>query len=147
MPNPMTYSTYAFEDVNCVISHPSVGSFSFNGAGTGSITVAKANDMSSHDVASDGSVMTSKIRAGNGTVTLAVQQTSAGAAFLKKLNAYVDNAHSSEFTRTVITIVSKEQGVNITCTGVSPQKSPDQGFQQAGQQVSFAYLAQKITGM
>lgn len=147
MPNPMTYSTYAFEDVNCVVSHPSVGSFSFNGAGLGSITIAKANDMSSQDVAADGSVMTSKIRAGNGTVTLAVQQTSVGAAFLKKLNAYVDNTHSSEFTRTVITIVSKEQGVNITCTGVSPQKSPDHGFQQTGQQMSFAYLVQKITGV
>lgn len=147
MPNPMTYSTYAFEDVNCVVSHPSVGSFSFNGAGLGSITIAKANDMSSQDLSSDGSVMTSKIRARNGTATLAVQQTSVGAAFLKKLNAYVDNAHSSEFTRTVITIVSKEQGVNITCTGVSPQKSPDHGFQQTGQQMSFAYLVQNITGV
>ncbi len=147
MPNPMTYSTYAFEDVNCVVSHPSVGSFSFNGAGTGNVTVAKANDMSSHDVAADGSVMTNKIRAGNGTVTITVQQTSEGAAFLKKLNAYVDNAHSSEFTRTVVTITAKEQGVNITCTGVSPQKSPDQSFQQTGQQVAFAYLAAKITGM
>lgn len=147
MANPITYSTYAFEDVNCVVSHPSVGSFSFNGKGLGNVTVAKANDMSSHDVAADGSVMTNKIRVGNGTVTIAVQQTSAGANFLKKLNAYVDNAHSSEFTRTVVTITAKEQGVNITCTGVSPQKSPDQGFQQAGQQVSFAYLAAKITGM
>lgn len=147
MPNPMTYSTYAFEDVNCVVSHPSVGSFSFNGAGTGSITVAKANDMSSQDVAADGSVMTNKIRAGNGTVTIAAQQTSAGAAFLKKLNTYVDNAHSSEFTKTVITIVSREQGVNITCIGVSPQKAPDGQYQQTGQQVSYAYLAQKITGI
>lgn len=147
MSNPVNYSTYAFEDVNCVVSHPSVGSFSFNGAGTGSITIAKANDMSSHDVASDGSVMTNKIRASNGTVTIAVQQTSAGAAFLKKLNAYVDNAPSSEFTKTVITIVSREQGVNITCIGVSPQKSPDSAYQQTGQQPAFAYLAQKITGM
>lgn len=147
MANPVSYSTYSFEDVNCIVSHPSVGSFSFNGAGMGSITVAKANDMSSHDLAADGSVMTSKIRAGNGTVTIAVQQTSPGAAFLRKLNAYCDTAGSSEFTRTVISVVSKEQGIDITATGVSPQKSPDTGFQQAGQQISFAYLAQRIAGM
>ncbi|MCM1059467.1 MAG: DUF3277 family protein [Eubacterium sp.] len=147
MANPASYTTYAFEDVDCVVSHPSVGSYSFNGAGTGSITIVKANDMSSHDLAADGSVMTSKIKAGNGTATIAVQQTSPGAEFLRKLNSYCDTAHSSEFTRTIISVVSKEQGVNITCTGVSPQKSPDTSFQQAGQQVSFAYLAQRITGM
>lgn len=33
MANPVSYSTYSFEDVNCIVSHPSVGSFSFNGAG------------------------------------------------------------------------------------------------------------------
>lgn len=143
----MNYSTYAFEDVDVIVSHPSVGSFNFNGSGMGSITVAMANDMSSHDVAADGSVMTSKIKAENGTVSIAVQQTSAGNAFLKKLNSYVKTAASSEFTRTVISVVSKKQGVNITCTGVSPQKSPDAGFAQAGAQVTFAYLAQRITGM
>lgn len=147
MANPVSYSTYSFEDVNCIVSHPSVGSFSFNGAGMGSITVAKANDTSSHDLAADGSVMTSKIRAGNGTATIAVQQTSPAAAFLRKLNSYCDTAGSSEFTKTVISVVSKEQGINITCTGVSPQKSPDTAFQQTGQQISFAYLAQRITGM
>lgn len=143
----MTYSTYAFEDVSCIVSHPSVGSYSFNGKGVGSITVAKANDVTQHDVAADGSVMTSKIKTGNGTVSLAVQQTSQGAAFLRKLNAYCETAKSSEFARTVITVVAKPQGVNITCTGVSPQKSPDAGFAQAGAQITFAYMAQKITGM
>lgn len=143
----MTYSTYAFEDVNVVVSHQNVGSYSFNGKGTGSITIAKANDETQHDVAADGSVMTSKIKTGNGTATIAVQQTSVGAAFLRKLNAYVRTAHSSEFTRTTITVTSKEQGVNIVCRGVSPQKSPDAAFAQAGAQISFAYMAQKITGM
>lgn len=143
----MNYSTYAFEDVDVIVSHPSVGSFNFNGAGMGSITIAMSNDVSSHDVAADGSVMTSKIKAANGTASIAVQQTSSGAAFLKKLNAYVNTAPSSEFTRTVISVVSKKQGVNITCTGVSPQKSPDAAFAQAGAQVTYAYLAQRITGM
>ena len=68
----MNYSTYAFEDLSVTLSHPSVGQFLFQGTGIGSITFAMANDSSSHDVAADGSVMTSKIKAGNGTVTISV---------------------------------------------------------------------------
>jgi len=145
--NPVSNSTYAFEDVNCVLSHPSVGSYSFNGKGVGSVTVARANDVTQHDVAADGSVMASKVRTKNGTITLVVQQTCAGAIYLRKLNAYLETAHSSEWTRAVCSITSKEQNVNISCSGVSPQKTPDAAFAQAGAQISFAYMAQSITGV
>jgi hypothetical protein len=120
---------------------------SFNGQAAGSITVARANDVTQHDVAADGSVMASKIRTRNGTITIVVQQTSTGAAFLRKLNAYLETAHSSEWTRAVCSVVSKEQGVNISCSGVSPQKTPDSAFAQAGAQISFAYMCQTITGV
>lgn len=143
----MTHSTYAFEDVNCVISHPSVGSYSFNGQGVGSVTVALANDTTQHDVAADGSVMASKVKTANGTLTLSMQQSSAGSIFLRKLNRYLNTAPSSEWTRAVCLVTAKDQGVNITCSGVSPQKTPDAAFAQAGAQVSFAYMAQNITGM
>jgi len=145
--NPTSHSTYAFEDVACVLSHPNVGSFSFNGAGTGSITVSRANDVTQHDVAADGSVMASKIKTRNGTFTIAVQQTSAGSSFLRKLNQYLETAHSSEWTRAVCSVTSKEQGINITCSGASPQKTPDRAFGAPGAQESFAYMAQTITGV
>jgi hypothetical protein len=91
--------------------------------------------------------MASKIRTKNGTITLAMQQTSAGAKFLRKLNAYLETAHSSEWTRAVCSVTSKEQNINISCSGVSPQKAPDNAFAQTGAQISFAYMAQSITGV
>jgi hypothetical protein len=142
-----SHSTYAFEDVAAVFSHPSKGSITITGAGAGSITVARANDVSAHDLAADGSVMTSKIQARNGTVTIVVQQTSEAANWLRKLNQYLEVAASSEWTQGLCAITSKVMGVNIRCTGVSPQKTPDADFQQTGQQVSFVYMCQTIAGV
>jgi len=140
-------STYSFADVSSTLAHPAVGSYTFQGAGLGGVTVAMANDVSQQDLAADGSVMTSKIKAQNGTLTYNLQQTSDGAKFLKKLNTYLKTAPSSEWTRATATVVSTQQGVNISATGLSPQKPPDAAFAQTGTQVAFAYLAQVITGV
>ena len=141
------HSTYAFEDVTCVFSHPSRGSLTLTGAGIGSVTVARANDVTAHDLAADGSVMASKIQARNGTVTFNLQQTSRGANWLRKLNQYLEVADSSEWTQAVCAITSKVMDVDISCTGVSPQKTPDGDYQQQGQQVSFVYMCQGISGV
>jgi hypothetical protein len=142
-----SHSTYAFEDLAVVFSHPAKGSLTLTGAGIVSATVTRSTDVSTHDLAADGSVMTSKIQARNGTITLVVQQTSDGAKWLRKLNEYLEVAASTEWTQAVCSISSKVQGVDISCTGVSPQKTPDAAYQAQGQQVSFAYLCQTITGV
>ncbi len=137
----MNYSTYAFEDLSVVLSHPSVGQFVFQGTGLGSITFGMANDSSAHDVASDGSVMTSKIKAGNGTVTISVQQTSQANAFLRKMFNYLYTAPSSEWAQISLMAESKVMGVTHTATNMSFQKKPDGAYQQTGQQISWAFLA------
>ena len=141
------HTTYAFEDVALVFSHPSKGSLTLTGAGVGSVTVSRANDVSAQDVAADGSVMTSKIQTRNGTITINVQQTSEGANWLRKLNQYLEVAASDEWTQAVATIASKEMDIDISCTGVSPQKTPDVALQSNGEQTAFAYLCQTITGV
>ena len=141
------HTTYAFEDLAVVFSHPSKGSLTLTGAGIVSATVARATDVTAHDLAADGSVMASKIQARNGTVTLVLQQTSEGANWLRKLNQYLEVAKSSEWTQGVCSISSKVMGVDVMCTGVSPQKTPDAAYQASGQQVSFAYMCQTIAGV
>lgn len=141
------HTTYAFEDLAAVFSHPSKGTLTMTGAGLVSVTVSRSNDVSAHDLAADGSVMTTKQQARNGTLTIVVQQTSAGANWLRKLNQYLEVASSAEWAQAVCSISSKVMGVNINCTGVSPQKTPDAAYQATGQQVSFAYLCQTISGM
>ena len=136
MPN---YSTYAFEDLAVVINHPSKGQLTLQGEGLGSITFAMANDVSSHDLAADGSVMTSKIKAGNGTVTISVQQTSSANKWFRDLYNYLESASSSEWAEISLMAESKVMGVNM-----SFQKKPDGAYQQSGQQVSWAFLAGDI---
>lgn len=141
------HTTYAFEDLAVVFSHPSKGTLTLTGSGLVSATTARATDVSAQDLAADGSVMTSKIQARNGTLTIVVQQTSEGANWLRKLNQYLEVAASSEWTKGVCSISSKVMGVDVSCTGVSPQKTPDGVYQSTGQQVSFVYLCQTITGV
>ena len=141
------HTTYAFEDLAVVFSHPSKGNLTLAGAGLVSATVARATDATTHDVAADGSVMASKIQARNGTLTIVLQQTSYGAIWLRKLNAYLEVASSSEWTGASCSISSKVTGVDVKCPGVSPQKTPDAAYQQSGQQVSFAYMCQTISGV
>jgi len=141
------HTTYAFEDVALVFSHPSKGSLTLTGAGTGSVTVERSNDVTAHDLAADGSVMASKIQARNGTVTINVQQTSEGANWLRKLNQYLEVAASDQWTQAVCSITSKVMNVDISCTGVSPQKTPAAEFESQGQQVAFVYMCQGISGV
>lgn len=141
MPN---HSTYSFEDLAVTVRNPALGQLLLQGAGLGNITFAYATDISQNDLAADGSVMTSKIKASNGTVTITVQQTSDAAKWLRRLINYLKAAPSNEFTSTSLVGESKVMGITHSATGMSPQKMPDHGYQQAGQQISFAFLAQHI---
>lgn len=139
-------TVYSFADVSFVLSHPSVGQFTFTGEGVGSIAISHANDMTQHDVAADGSVMISKIVTENGTIAIAIQQTSEGNTWLKKLVDYLTIAPSSEWALASGVLSNPSTGETTTMTGVSPQKRADKNYQQAGQQVTWNLMAAKITG-
>ena len=138
-------STYSFSDVSLVLNHPSVGQFVITGQGVGSVTVARANDMTQHDIAADGSIMASKIVTKNGTIAIAIQQTSAAHKFLKKWLAYVSAAPTSEWTRMNAILKNPSVGEAINITGISPQKRADSTYQQTGQQETWNLMAMEIT--
>ena len=50
-------TTYSFDDVDVVFTHPGIGQYVVSGTGVGSISVTMQTDKTSHDVAADGSVM------------------------------------------------------------------------------------------
>lgn len=142
----MATTVYSFADVSLVISHPKVGKFTITGEGVGSVSISRANDMTQHDVAADGSVMVSKIFTENGTVAIAIQQTSAAHKWLKKWHDYLKVAPSSEFAKSTAILKNPAVGETISMSGVTPQKRADSAFQQAGQQVTWNLMAAKITG-
>lgn len=139
------YNTYSFEDVTCSFEHPGVGAASSTGAGVGSISIAMANDKTTHDVAADGVVMISKIAGSNGTVSLSVQQTSQIHKYFMKWYNYVTTAPASEWAKMTITIKSNNLGDSTVCVGVSPQKLADRPYQAQGQQVTWNLMSAEIT--
>lgn len=141
MPNIYTYS---FENTTVTIQHPSVGSFSAYGTGIGTLSVAFANDITTHDVAADLAVVVSKSAKKNGTVTFEILQSSDFNAWLKKFYNYVVSAAPSEFALATILIKNDSTGDTFTCTGVSPQKAADSNYQSQSQNKSWALMAANI---
>jgi hypothetical protein len=144
-------TTYSFLDVSAVFYHPAVGRGDLSGEGIGSITTVMAGDRTQHDVAADGSIMVSKIGGNNGTVSISIQQKSLIHKMLLGWWNYIKDAStpSSEYAAATITIRTTEDpnggaGEEITCTGVSPQKTPDKPFQAQGQQVVWNLMAADI---
>ena len=140
----MQTTVYSFADVSFTISHPKVGKFTATGEGIGSISIAMSNDATQHDVAADGSVMVSKITTENGTIALAVQQTSAFHKWMQKWNSYLKVAPTSEWAQTSAMLKDPALGETISISGISPQKRADAAYQQAGQQVTWNLMAAKI---
>ena len=135
------YSTYAFEDLSCIIKHPSVGTFNPQGEGFGSITFAMSGDVTAHDVAADSTVMISKMRVGNGTIAITTQQTSSLHQWLTKAYNYCMGAPSSEWAKTAIMANSPAMKVTHDCSGVSFQKRGDKPYQAQGQMITWTFMS------
>lgn len=133
-------STYSFTDITATISHPSYGDYSIQGEGIGDLTIAKTTDRSQHDVASDGSIMVSKIAGNNGTVTINAQQTSSLHKFLQGLFNYCWQADTSEWAQISMTVTAPKMGKTFYCTAGSFGKEPDEPFQAQGQRVAWTLM-------
>ena len=136
----MSVSTYSFTDINATISHPSYGSYTIQGEGIGDLTISKATDRSSHDIASDGSVMVSKIAGNNGNVSINAQQTSSLHSFLQGMFNYLWLAETNEWAQISITVKAPNMNKTYFGTGGSFTKEPDEPFQAQGQRVSWNIL-------
>jgi len=140
----MSYETYSFEDVSAVVSHPSFGQFIASGEGIGSITTEMTTDRTIQDVAADGNVMVSKIKARNGKVSLSIQQTSSFHQWLVKLYNYLEAASTSKWAETKIIIRTPGMNELETCTGVSFDKLPSNPRQAEGQKLTWSLMAADI---
>lgn len=140
----MSVSTYSFDDVGVTISHPSVGQTVANGQGIGTINVTMATERTTHEIAADGSVMISKVKGRNGTVALAIQQTSPLNAWLMRWFNYLEVAPASEWAKTTIVIRSSVMQQTTVCNFVSPQKQADKPYQAQGQLITWNLMSADI---
>jgi hypothetical protein len=140
----MKHTTYSFLDLAGSIHHPVVGDYLFTGEGVGSVSVSKVTDRSSHDVASDGSIMVSKIAGNNGTVTIEAQQTSPLQKWLQDWFNQLVALPTSEWATTSILLKNTSTGGSHLCTGVSPQKEGDVPYQAQGSRVTWTLMCADI---
>lgn len=140
----MSYKTYSFADVSVVAFHPSFGQFIATGEGLGSITTEMSAERTIHDMAADGAVMITKVKARNGTISIAIQQTSSFHQWLQKLYNYLEAASTDQWAG--ITLIIRTLGMNEleTCTGVSFGKQPSNPKQAEGQKLTWPLLAADI---
>lgn len=141
----MNTTVYSFADVSLVLSHPSVGKLTLNGQGLGSVAFSRGSDNTAHDVAADGSVMVSKVVTKNGSMSVAIQQTSEAQVWLKKWYQYLITAPSSEYAKTTAVLKNPSLNEVFNMSGVCPQKRPDVTYGQTGQQVTWGFLVAEIT--
>lgn len=142
----MANSTYSFNDVITVLSFANLlPAYTVNGQGVGTINVNNTNDNSAQDLAADGSVMTSKIKASNGTVAISVQQTSPLHKWLKQAYNAATLAPTALWAALAITVTSPTGTFDvINCKGCSFQKPADQPYEQQGQMVTWNFLASDV---
>lgn len=136
---------YSFEDTVVTISHPSVGVYSAYGTGIGDLSVNLSENVTTHEVAADQSVIVSKHVKRNGTVNFNISQVSDFNKWLKKFIAYIEEADASEFALATISISNKTTGDNYYCTGVSHQKIADNQLQSQAQNRSWTMMCAHIT--
>lgn len=140
----MKHRTYSFADLAFTLIHPAIGQLSIQGEGAGDIVFSMANDVSTHETANDGTVMTSKITSYSGTVTISVQQTSEANKWLTKLYNYLIEAPSNEWAGISCMATSQSMGITYEGKHMSIQKAPDENFGQQGQMVSWVFLASEL---
>jgi hypothetical protein len=143
----MEITTYSFTDTVGSISHPEVGVYMFDGTGVGSVTISKSTDRTAHDIASDGSVMVSKIAGNNGTVTIECQQTSSIHRWLLAWFNALWSLPTSSWAETAVTLRNSQTHTSHVCMGVSPQKEADTPYQAQGQRVTWTLMCAEITNM
>ena len=143
----MEQTTYSFLDLVGSITHPSFGTFIFNGEGTGSVTVTKSTDRTAHDIASDGCVMVSKIAGNNGAVTIEVQQSSAIHKWLLAWFNALWLMPTAEWAETSISLRNAATKTSHVCMGVSPLKEADTPYQSQGQRVTWTLMCAEITNL
>ena len=85
--------------------------------------------------------MTSKIKSGNGTIVISVQQTSEFHKWLLRAHNYLNNAPSREWALMEMLAVAPSMQVEHEGSRISFQKRADKGYQQQGQQISWTLMA------
>jgi hypothetical protein len=139
-------SSYSFSALAGVISHPSLGIYTFTGQGIGDINVIMAADHTVHETSVDGGIFVMQIPGDNGTMAISMQQTSSFHIWLLKWANHLiaSSTDRAEWARATAILRNTETGESHIITGISPGKIPDKSYQAQGQRVTWVLMCANI---
>jgi hypothetical protein len=142
----MTKTTYSFQHVSGVISHPLLGQKSFDGSSMVKVTVTYLDNLTESDLGAYGDVMITKVASRRGNVTLEMQQTSSLNKWLINYANKVQNAPAASWADGTITVNENyDNGLNITASDIAIVKRPDRSNAQQGDHVTWEFFSPDIT--
>lgn len=135
---------YSFEDHRVILTHPDVGSFQLSDGGIGRVVVSYSGENSRLTNSADGGVVVNKLKNDSGSVAVDVLQTSDANLWLKKYVNYLKTSPTNRYALGNLLITGND-GEDISCTGVVPQKMADISYDAEAQNRSWQFLAANVT--
>ena len=136
------YSVYSLRDVQIVVNNPNVGRAIINETGGGRVVIGYNGELSSHTKTANGYVVINKLKSDDGTVTLDLPQNSEADLYMRKLIKYLTapGTATNRFALTNILVKDTASGLEFNLTGCTPQKKPDENYDQQSGTRSYAFL-------
>lgn len=138
------FSVYSLADVVVTVNNPNVGQCVISEEGGGRIVISHTGDLSSHTTTATGYVVVNKLRAVAGSAALELPQNSPADAYMRKLIKYLTTAATDKFATTKMTVNDPAGGKIITLVGLTPQKWPDENYDQTSSTRNYTWLAAEI---
>jgi hypothetical protein len=148
----MAPSTYSFKDVVGSFFHPLAGTQIFAGQiGMGQFVVKNTTERSTHDLASDGTIMVSYISGAAGSFEVECQQNSIIHHFLLDwfniITTLAEQGDVANWASAAIAVRSQLDGASHLLSGVSPGKIPDKTYTAQGGKVTWNLMACEVVSL
>lgn len=140
-----TVTTYNFNELSGIITHPAGDSFPFIGKGIGSISVQQEGSRTFHEVDVYGNVIVgTRKRKKNGQVQIQCQQTSDLHYWLSYVFNAIENQPSEDWAKMRMILRNITTGFTQNFWGMSFDNMADIPYSSEGQNVNWTLWAARI---
>ena len=141
------YSVYSLADVKVVMQHKKVGKCVISKTGGGRITVSYTGDLSSDTTTATGYVVVNRLVSKNGAISMEIPVNSVADQFLRDSIKYVKAPSTATkfFALATLTLEDPAGKRRLNFEGVTPQKEPDEGYDQTAGNRQYTLLYAQMT--
>ncbi len=146
----MGFGVYSLNDISLVHYHPDLKKKQLgltNDGDGGRITISYSGDMSSHTNTATGYVVVNRLVAKNGSCTIEVPNNSTADKHLREWIKYLRNpkTKTARFALATLTLTDPTANRTLLMTGVTPQKVPDENYDQTAGNRQYVLLYAEMT--